>query len=280
MTFALVLVSAFLHAAWNALIKREPNKDHALIAAAGIGALFGLAVAIVRGVSSGVAPFPTHLSLEWSLLAGAFEQAYFFTLARALDKGPLGPVYTISRGGAVLLVYPLSVLLFAEPLTALSIAGSVIVLTGLVVPEWLGRHGAVPLPRRATLWAVLCACCIAAYHLAYKAALQAGGASSAVFAVSMLFASLINFVRTDRPAVVAYVKRKSLIALSTGVLCGASFLMVIEALANGGTGFVLTLRNTSVLFAVLLARAIGEKPRLATTAGAILVALGAVVMSL
>jgi len=280
LTFALVLISAFLHAAWNALIKREPHKDHALIAAAGIGALFGLAVAIVRGVSSGVAPFATHQSLEWSLLAGAFEQAYFFSLARALDKGPLGAVYTISRGGAVLLVYPLSVLLFAEPLTALSIAGSVIVLFGLVVPEWLGRRGAAPMPRQATLWAVVCACCIAAYHLADKAALEDGGASSAVFAVSMLVASLINFVRTDRPAVIAYVKRKSLIALSTGILCGASFLTVIEALANGGTGYVLTLRNTSVLFAVLLAWAIGEKPRLATTAGAILVALGAVVMSL
>ena len=280
MTFALVLISAFLHAAWNALIKREPNKDHALTAAAAIGGLFGLAVAIVRGVSSGGTPFATHQSLWWSLLAGAFEQAYFFTLARALDKGPLGPVYTISRGGAVVLVYPLSVLLFAEPLTALSIAGSVIVLTGLIVPECLSHRGAEPMPRQATRWAVACACSIAAYHLAYKASLDAGGASSAVFAVSMLFASLINFVRVDRAAVVAYVKRKTFIALSTGTLCGASFLMVIEALAHGGTGFVLTLRNTSVLFALLLAWTIGEKPRLATTTGAILVALGAVVMSL
>lgn len=280
MTFALVLISAFLHASWNALIKREPHKDHALIAAAGIGGLFGLGVAIVRAVSSGVAPFATHQSLGWSLVAGTCEQAYFFTLARALDRGPLGPVYTISRGGAVVLVYPLSILLFGEPLTALSTVGSLIVLSGLVVPEWLRDHSAEPMPRQAIAWAVVCACTIAAYHLAYKAALEAGGASSAVFAVSLLFASLINFVRTDRAAVLAYVKRRTFIALSTGVLCGASFLMVIEALAHGGTGFVLTLRNTSVMFAVLLAWAIGEKPRLATTTGAVLVALGAVVMSL
>jgi multidrug transporter EmrE-like cation transporter len=157
-TFALVLISAFLHASWNALIKREPHKDRALIAAAGIGGLFGLGVAIVRAVSSGVPPFATHPSLGWSLVAGTCEQAYFFTLARALDRGPLGPVYTISRGGALVLVYPLSILLFGEPLTALSTAGSLIVLSGLVVPEWLRDHSAEPMPRQAIGWAVVCAC--------------------------------------------------------------------------------------------------------------------------
>jgi drug/metabolite transporter (DMT)-like permease len=43
---------------------------------------------------------------------------------------------------------------------------------------------------------------------------------------------------------------------------------------------VLTLRNTSVLFAMLLAWAIGERPRWNTSLGASLVALGAILMTL
>jgi uncharacterized membrane protein len=64
-----------------------------------------------------------------------------------------------------------------------------------------------------------------------------------------------------------------------GAVCGGSFLILMEALAAGGAGFVLTLRNTSVLFAVGLAWAIGDSPRRAQIAGAVLVAAGAVLMA-
>ena len=64
-----------------------------------------------------------------------------------------------------------------------------------------------------------------------------------------------------------------------GIVCGGSFLMLIEALAGDGAGMVLTLRNTSVLFAIGLAAVIGERPRRPQIIGAILVAGGAVVMA-
>ena len=133
MTIALVLISAFLHAAWNALLKREPDKDRALIAAVSVGALLATLDAIVRACVEGVAPFATPPAVLWSLVAGGFEQLYFLGLARALDRGPLGPVYTISRGGAVVVVYPLSVLLFGELVTTASLVGAAIVVSGLVL---------------------------------------------------------------------------------------------------------------------------------------------------
>src|SRR4051812_35191424 len=142
MIVALVLLSAFLHAAWNALLKREPDKDRTLIAAVAVATLFAGAVATLRALVSGTAPFPGGAAFGWSLLAGAFEQVYFVSLARGLQRGPLGPVYTISRGGAVVLVYPLSVLFFAEPLSPQSVAGSAVVLAGLVVSDW--RFGRAP----------------------------------------------------------------------------------------------------------------------------------------
>jgi drug/metabolite transporter (DMT)-like permease len=274
MTIALVLISAFLHAAWNAMLKREVDKDRTLIAAVCFAAALATVVAVVRG---GVA-FPTLPSFAWALVAGAFEQTYLFGLARALERGPLGPVYTISRGGAVIVVYPLSILLFGEGVTLFSIAGSGLVLFGLLL-SGLRTRGDTAMSANATGWAVMCAFAIAAYHLAYKAALDAGGASSAVFAASVAFATMINFARTsDRRAVGALLLAPRVLVM--GALFSGSFLMLIEALATGGAAYALTLRNTAVLFALGLAWAIGERPRLAATLGAALVAAGAIAMAL
>jgi len=279
---ALVLLSAFLHAAWNALLKREPDKDRTLIAAVAIGALFAVAVAAVRTLATSVPAFPVRAAFGWAVVAGVFEQIYFLTLARALDRGPLGPVYTMSRGGAVVLVYPLSVAIFAEAVSPLSLAGSAVVLAGLMLSDWrFGRASGMPLP--ATLWALVCATAIASYHLAYKAALAGGGAPSAVFAVSLSVSTAISLFRTGsegRSAALRLVRETPAKLVSMGILSAGSFLILIEALARGGVGFVLTLRNTSVLFALLLAWAIGERPRLATASGAVLVATGAALMTL
>jgi uncharacterized membrane protein len=285
MTTLLVLVSAFLHAAWNALLKREQDKDRAMIAAVAIGAVLAIAVAAIRAFGASEVPFPTHASFGWALVAGGFEQLYFLGLTRALDRGPLGPVYTISRGGAVVVIYPLSILLFHELVTTASLVGSAIVVLGLVL-SGLRTPGSVvgrAMTSSATLLSVGCAFAIAAYHLAYKAAMDAGGASSAVFAASLTFATAINAVRTGtsgRRAIATLVRASGPRILLMGALCGGSFLLLIEALATGGAGYALTLRNTSVLFALGLAWAIGERPRLAPALGAALVAAGAIAMTL
>src|SRR5205807_1170855 len=110
----------------------------------------------------------------------------------------------------------------------------------------------------ALAWAVACATSIAGYHLAYKAALRSGGSPSAVFAVALALASGINLVRAR--GVVAYARGRIFRVIAMGAICGGSFLILMEALSSGGAGFVLTLRNTSVLFATALAFAIGERP--------------------
>jgi uncharacterized membrane protein len=68
--------------------------------------------------------------------------------------------------------------------------------------------------------------------------------------------------------------------IGMGALCGASFLIFLVALHGGGAGFVITLRNTSVLFATALAFAIGERPGARQVIGAVLVAGGAVLLGL
>ncbi len=283
MIVALVLLSAFLHAGWNALLRVEPDKDRGLVGAISVAALFACVIGGIRW-ALGDEPFDSLAALGYTGLAGAFEAVYFATLALAMERGRLGPVYTVSRGGAVLVVWPLSILLFDELVTASSATGSALVLGGLVLAGFGAHHASKKIEGTSSGigWASACAASIAGYHLSYKAALQTGGSASATFAVSLAFAAIIRIVwlgRSGRSALVSVVRSRLPRVVLMGLVCGGSFLILMEALARSGSGFVLTLRNTSVLFAAVLAWSIGERPVRAEFAGAALVAIGAAVMS-
>jgi uncharacterized membrane protein len=278
---ALVLLSAFLHATWNALLRLEQDKDRSLVAAIVVATLFAATIAGVRW-SLGAVPFASLNGLGATLLAGVFEAIYFATLARAMERGKLGLVYTISRGGAVLAVWPLSIVLFAELATLPSVAGSLLVLAGLAL-SGLGAGARGPRSRRGAIrWAIACAGSIAGYHLFYKAALQRGVNPSACFALSLGVSAVINISRlggTGRGELGVLVRHRWPRILLMGLVCGGSFLILMEALAIGGSGYVLTLRNTSVLFAAGMAWLIGERPTRIELGGAALVAAGAALMA-
>jgi uncharacterized membrane protein len=280
---ALVLVSALLHATWNALLRMERDKDRTLVAAVSVATLLAAIVASIRW-GLGEPPFAALEAVGWTVAAGVLEWLYFASLAKALDKGPLGPVYTISRGGAIVVVWPISISLLGETVTLTAAIGSAVVLGGLALTSiGIGSATQARATRRDALaWAVACAFAIAGYHLAYKEALRTGGSASAVFAVALAVASAINVVRLGgegRRVALSIVRRRLPRVILMGAICGGSFLILMEALAAGGAGYVLTLRNTSVLFAIGLAALIGERPRRAEISGAILVAAGAVLMA-
>jgi drug/metabolite transporter (DMT)-like permease len=270
----IVVVSALIHAAWNALLRLEPDKDRAITAVMGVSAIAG-GIAAAAQAALGIVPVPNLAALGWASIAGVAEGIYFIALARGLTLGPLGPVYTVSRGGAVVLVWPVSVLLFDEPIAALAVAGTATVLIGMVVSG--AERGA---SRAAIGWGLLAAVNIAGYHLAYKTALAAGATAPGVFVVAMAIATSFSLLRRARlrQPIDALPRRGRLVLI--GVVCAASFLLFLVALGQGGAGYVLTLRNTSVLFATGFGFMIGDRPGRRQIIGAILVALGAVLLGL
>lgn len=264
----LVLVSALLHAAWNTLLKREENPRLASVPVVLVSAIVGMAIALgTSGITS-----MSGRAWAWSFAAGVFEGTYFFTLGRALSLAPLGVVYTASRGGALLLVWPLSVMLLGERVTPWGLAGTVLVLIGLVATS----HDTSPvrLERRGLWFAAGCAVSIAGYHLSYKHALLFGASPAMAISVSMGLGVAANFAVIDqRHAALAMVPRGTI--LLAGVLCSLSFLVFLHALSRGGAGLMLTLRNTSVIFTLLLSLLIGERPPRLRWLGAAAIAAGA-----
>ena len=275
--YALVLASAFLHAAWNALVKKSADPTaavHAVVAAAGVvaAAVAGVELAVVPGTTL------TARAAVLGAVAGALEAGYFQTLGRALAAGPLGPVYTISRGTAAIAVWPISIVALGEKLTLFSGAGSALVLAGLAASS-LERGTS----RTAVLWALATAAFIAGYHFAYKAALLTGSSPALIFCVAIAVAAGLGAILEGtryRRALAGAVANAPLGTLGGGVICAAAFLLFMYALQDGGAGYVFTLRNTSVLWATALAFTIGDRPGPRQLAGAALVFAGAALMGL
>ena len=282
---SLVLASACLHALWNVLLKRARDLHAASLGILALSVLITWAmVPWTRGPL-----IPGRAALAWTLGAGIGEGCYFVLLACALEAAPLGWSYAWMRGVGMLLVWPVSVLLLGEPLRTLAALSVGVVCLGLAL---LGRAPARGQGSRSFLWAAAAGVAIAGFTLCYKAALVHGAHPVMLYATAMLVALPIQTgIRIRRlgwraglvlPETWRAVPPRSCqpgLVLCAGILCAASFLLYLEALDLAGAGAMATLRNTSIVFAVLLSRAFGvlaERPTCRQWAGAALVTAGAV----
>jgi drug/metabolite transporter (DMT)-like permease len=268
----LVLLSALLHAAWNTLLKRSQDKE---LASAGV---FGTALIVTLTLTPFMPgrAFPTPEALLWGMLAGLGEGGYFVFLVKSLERAPLGWAYTWMRGGAVVLIWPVSMFFLGERLHWLAGIAVGIICVGLACMglEGQGRP-------RALLWPLAASLFITLFHVGYKFSLAEGAHPVPLFALTMAIGLPIQLgERLRRRGWAGLHLPKDWVLVGTaGLVCTAGFLTYLFGLRQGGAGMVLSLRNVSVVFAVLFARFMGEKVPERQWAGALLVTLGAIGLS-
>jgi drug/metabolite transporter (DMT)-like permease len=267
----LVLASACLHALWNALLKRARN-----IQTASVGIL-AVSVLITAGMMPWIRGpiFPTRTALLWALGAGLGEGCYFMTLSRALRSAPLGWSYAWMRGVGMLLVWPVSILAMGEAFHPVSAAAVAVVGLGLAL---MGLGSSRGRGLGAFFWAGSTGVFIAGYTLCYKCAMAGGAHPVGLYGVAMLVALpvQVGLIAGNQSLKAAILPSQWGLVLAAGVLCAGSFLFYLQALALEGAGIMATLRNTSIVFAVLFSRLIGERPGSRQWTGAALITAGAV----
>jgi drug/metabolite transporter (DMT)-like permease len=271
----LVLASAFLHAFWNAMLKREGDPQIKTVALLFFVTLFSWLAVLIR-----VPPwFPTSGAMTYALASGVCEAGYFITLALALAGAPLGKVYPISRGGALLWAWPVSVLWLGEHPTAIRIAGAILVGAGLLLA---GSRSPLPATGRGLVWAAASAAFIAGYSLFYKRSLQLDADPRLLFATSVSVALPINIARLwRRRGDFARAFRPPPFSMAFAAFCSwASFWLYLLALRHTGAAAALTLRNAALVFTQGFAWWLGESPGRLQVLGALTVAAGALLISL
>ena len=271
---ALVLVAAFLHASWNALVK------------AGHDRLMVLAVANATGVVISVmlSPFVLlPLPASWPFLLGSIilHTGYYFFLIRAYRVGDLSHVYPMARGLSPMLVALLAAVFANEIPTPWGMFGVVLACAGIISlafesgPPWRGDA-------RPVIYAVGTAVFIAAYTLMDGMGVRRAGDPFSYIVWLMLLDGIPIIAFT------AFVRRHQLIAsiggnwragCTSGVLQFGAYALIIWAMSLGAMASVSALRETSVIFAAIIGVVVlKQRVGALRIAAAILVALGIVLM--
>ena len=263
--FLILLVAAMLHAGWNALVRRDPDRAAAATAMAAGGAAVGVVLL----------PFLPPLApaaVPYVVASGVIHLAYYTLIGRAYRLGELSVAYPIMRGLAPLIVTLLATA-FVEPAGPRVLAGVVIVTCGIVA---LGADG---LRRRHAIGsAVANAFVIAGYTLVDGLGARLSGAPQ-TYVAWVVFASGViavggHVLRHGRPLVTALAKRIP-VALAGGAMTYAAYGLAVWAMTVAPIGAVAAVRETSVLFATAIgAVMLGERFGPARWLAAVLVVAG------
>ena len=246
-----VLCGALLHAGWNALVKSSSDKtaDTALVQF--MGTLVALPFMLWLG--------PPRAE-SWPFIAASLllHVGYYIALAGAYKHGELGLTYPIMRGFAPLLVALASVAVIGEaPSTAawLGIVGITlgVAMVGLAHPGEALHHG------KALMFAFANAAIIACYTLVDGLGVRVS--EDALRYVLTLFVLdglpyplLVAWQRgrEGRRALLRYARVRWPVATLAGVASAVSYAIALWAMTKAPVASVAALRETSVLFAVVL----------------------------
>jgi drug/metabolite transporter (DMT)-like permease len=285
---ALVLLSAFLHAAWNVAAKGS-GAPAAFVFLADLAALVLLIPAFLFFRLSDLTA-----EVWWMVLAtGAIHGVYAWGLTRAYESGDLTLVYPISRSTPAFVPF-LAVPLLGERLSVPGVAGIALVMVGI----WLvsteariaGRNFLTPELR----FAYLTLAATVAYSVVDKRAMAlldanpwTGPAPRAVAYYVLLCVSYLPFFyafsrrRLDVATLRATARQRPFAILSVVLASFVSYTLILQALRTAPVSYVVATRQLSVVFAVSLALLwLRERPSRARLVGAALTVAGVATIGL
>jgi drug/metabolite transporter (DMT)-like permease len=269
---ALVLGAALLHATWNAILRGGADRLWSITVMCAVSAVVALPFVFVLVA-------PAQASWPCIGLSAALQVSYCLFLVRAYREGALAQVYPIARGTAPLLVTLGAVFVAGERLTPAALAGVALVSLGIMA---LAFEKARP-DARSTLAAIATGVFVAAYTLTDGVGARLSGHAQSytawLFLVQGAAMPVVYVVLRGRLRL-PLKEAETWKALAGGVFGLLSYGVVIWALTLAPMGRVSALRETSILFAVVIGVVfLKEKVTLPRTAAALMIAGGAIALS-
>lgn len=247
--FLAVILAAFLHASWNAMVKGGGDKDAAMAAV-----VLGHLPAALLTLPFVAAPLPA--ALPWLAGGIALHLGYQLFLIAGYRLGDLTQVYPIARGSAPLIVAAVSVAFLSETLGRSELVAVLMIGVGIISIS-LVRHTDGSRNPRAVAMALITGCFIAAYSLVDGMGARAAGTAMGYWSWAAIGNAVVftGWMAARKPAVLRRLPGdKGLIR--TGLLGGtASYLayaLVIWAFTQAPIALVTALRETSIIFALLI----------------------------
>jgi drug/metabolite transporter (DMT)-like permease len=284
----LVVLSAFLHAAWN-------------VAAKGSGApapfifvcdLAGLCVLLPVFLFFRLGDLTPEVWLM-VLLTGLIHGVYAWALTRAYETGDLSLVYPISRSTPAFVPF-LAVPFLGERVSLAGGIGIAMVMIGIWMVSTNGQVAGLRFGSPELRFAYLTLAATVAYSLVDKRAMALldanpwqGPAPRAVVYYLLLSVSYLPFFylfsrrRLELAALRTTARSRPVAVLGVVVAGFVSYTLILQALRTAPVSYVVATRQLSVVFAVGLALFwLRERPQGARVAGAMLTVIGVVTIGL
>ena len=272
--FLAVIAAAIMHAGWNVLVKLKLDRFLSLFL---IQILMGVMGLIMLVVFAG----PSAASLPYALASGVLHLGYNLFLARSYRTGDLSQVYPIARGSAPLLTLVITWFASHEEISPTGAAGIGILVAGIWLVSLVGRKG-VKLDGLTLLFALGTSAFIAAYTVVDGLGGRASGSPSSYTALVYVFDAvlLLTYGLVARGSgIISAVAPHWKSGLAGAALSGGAYWIVIWAMSKAPIATVAALRETSILFVMLMSmRVLRETVTLPRIAGALLIVAGAVVL--
>jgi len=270
-----VLASALLHAGWNALIKNGGSKQTGML-------VLTLGHAVIGAVVVSMRPFPAGEVWPWLIASGLIHMAYQLFLAFAYEHGDLSRVYPIARGAAPLLVALVGAFVLADVITGAEYMGVFVLGTGiLLMARGVFHHGE---SQRLLPFALGSAVATAGYSIVDGLGARVSG-DPVTYVGWLLILSAAFYTPVVLGLHGTHVLRASRKTwVMGGVAAAASYTaygVVVWAMTQAPIALVTALRETSILFAVLIGWVVFREPmQRSKVAAAALIVMGVVLTRL
>ncbi|MEI5998317.1 EamA family transporter [Paraburkholderia bengalensis] len=276
-TGGIVLFAALLHASWNAML--HGNRDRFLSMT-----WMSIAIAAISTLVILFSPLPASASWPYIVASGLVHFFYNVSLVRSYRRNDLALAYPIARGSSPLLVALGAALFAREAIGPLHALGIVMISGGIIAIALWGQH----VSRAGVLAALTTGATIALYTVIDGIGVRVSAGQSLAYTAWMfmsywLMPLLFVAMRGLTPLRTSILGEPMSVGSSVvgGVVSIAAYGIVIWALQSGAMGAVSALRETSVVFAVLIGRVFLRESVSATRwLGCMVVAAGAMCLGL
>ena len=253
----LVLISGFLHAAWNLLAKRASGDASGpafvWLYSALATVIFAPLAAVVFVGGERVGP----VGLLFVFGTGALHVGYFLSLQKGYQVGDLSVVYPLARGTGPLLASGAAILLLGERAGPVAWASILLIVAGVFLLAWEpdgGRRS--PGERRlGVVFGVLTGAFIAAYTLWDKHAVGDLALSPVLYYWGSLLVQtvvLLPVALRRREEIRGAWQARRPETLGVAVLSPVAYLLVLTALVFAPVSRVAPAREIGILIGTLL----------------------------
>lgn len=246
--FVAVLLAALLHAGWNTLVKVGLDRVSTIL-------LLGISQAVI---ALPILPFVSQPDQEawlWIAVSALLHTGYKIFLVQAYAHADLSQAYPLARGTAPLIVTVISVAFLGVTLEPLALVAIFAISLGILL---MAAKGAVSgfMHGRALFFALGTAAFTASYTLVDGMGARISGSPSGYIlwlVVGDAVATMAYGVWLRGPNVFQALVPAWKVGTAAGAMSLGSYWIAIWAFTQAPIALVAALRESSILFAVLIA---------------------------